>query len=300
MSDEKKPSGRGPPPERAPSTPGRRTPGSPGTPVGQAVTRPDTQVPRGTGSGPHSAAGVRRALTPADGTGQAPSRPATQVPLGASSVAPTESGFRQALTPAHGSAQARTKPQVPLGAGDVAPTSSTSMRAISAARTRPLPSSPRFSRGDIRKGAESTALNVAAILRELLADFRSSDRFFKYKAGIIVAWVCLSATGFVVACPPAEETNEIGAHLVVAGVTGSPTYMVKNTSPEPWRDVVLVVNGRYRAAFAQVAPNEGVSLTVRQLADANGKPAPADLKVSGLEVLTSEGGTTLISGGQPR
>ena len=53
----------------------------------------------------------------------------------------------------------------------------------------------------LRSQAESTALNVVAILRETLEDFRNADRYFKVKAAILGAWAVLSLAGVFVACP---------------------------------------------------------------------------------------------------
>ena len=44
----------------------------------------------------------------------------------------------------------------------------------------------------IRSQAESTALNVVAILRETWEDFRNADRYFKFKAAILGAWAVLA------------------------------------------------------------------------------------------------------------
>ena len=78
-------------------------------------------------------------------------------------------------------------------------------RSVSATRGEPveldedgLPLQTR-----IRSGAENTALNVVAILRETLEDFRNADRYFKVKAAILAAWVVLSLAGVFVACPAA-------------------------------------------------------------------------------------------------
>ncbi|HZX41971.1 MAG TPA: hypothetical protein VFE93_09050, partial [Myxococcaceae bacterium] len=60
-------------------------------------------------------------------------------------------------------------------------------RTVSANRSEPLPLDddglPVQTR--IRSEAESTALNVVAILRETWEDFRNADRYFKFKAAIL-------------------------------------------------------------------------------------------------------------------
>lgn len=171
-------------------------------------------------------------------------------------------------------------------------------RAVSAARQKPLPrAGTRLFAERLREGATDTALNLAGMLRDLVADFRSADRFFKYKAGIIAAWVLLSVTSFFIACPRSTE-NDIGARLVLAGDSTRPIYMVKNEGDEPWTEVTIIVNGTYRAAVAQIAPNGDVTLTPKQLLGPDGNIAPPELKVTELEVRTAEGNTTLLKAGQ--
>ena len=63
-------------------------------------------------------------------------------------------------------------------------------RVLTAARsgTVPLDADGEPLQTRLRAWAASTALNVAAILRETWEDFRNADRYFKYKAVILVAW----------------------------------------------------------------------------------------------------------------
>jgi len=180
------------------------------------------------------------------------------------------------------------------------PSNPGTMKAVSAARAQPLaPKTEALTSDRLKSGAANTALNVLSIFRELWEDFRSSNRFFKYKAGILVAWLGLSVSGFVVACPQSGEANNISAHLVVAGEANQPIYMIKNSGNEPWKDVVVVVNDQYRAAFAQILPNGDITLTPKLLTGPNGKPAPKDLNVADLEVQTADGATRLLRGGVP-
>src|SRR5215831_15695921 len=94
-------------------------------------------------------------------------------------------------------------------------------RTVSATRSDPLPLDkdglPLQTR--LRSGAESTALNVVAILRETWEDFRNADRYFKYKAWILLGWAVLSLTGVFVACPAAPPilgpSTSLGARLIM-------------------------------------------------------------------------------------
>lgn len=178
------------------------------------------------------------------------------------------------------------------------------LRALSAARMqpvkeRPSPKGPVSAR--LKEGAAETALNVAGILRDLWADFRSSDQFFKYKAGIVAAWVLLSTAALFVACPSSGPTNEIGARVVVTQVAGSPVYMVVNDSGDAWEDVVVVVNDQYRAAVGRVAAEHlknNLTLEPKKLLAEGGQPAPRDLRAVKIEVKTASGRAELVDRGQ--
>jgi hypothetical protein len=154
----------------------------------------------------------------------------------------------------------------------------------------------------LRAGAESTALNVAAILRETWEDFRNSDRYFKYKAVILVAWAILSLTGIGVACPApsVHRDTTLGARLVVGAETEHPALVLHNESDAAWQDVLIIVNGRYRAAVSHVEPHAFVTVTPKQLMGDNGKLAPSDLQATDVELRTRKGSAQLLEHGEMR
>jgi len=154
----------------------------------------------------------------------------------------------------------------------------------------------------LRTGAESTALNVAAILRETWEDFRNSDRYFKYKAVILVAWAVLSLTGVGVACPApsVHRDTTLGARLVVGAESEHPALVLHNESDAAWQDVLIIVNGRYRAAVSHVEPHAFITVTPRQLMGDNGKLAPSDLQATEVELRTRKGSAQLLEHGELR
>src|SRR5689334_17321354 len=109
---------------------------------------------------------------------------------------------------------------------DTRPTPRTSsspgaMKAVSAARAKPLPSQARSITADALKSqATDTALNVFGLLRDTWEDFQNSERFFKYKAGIIGAWIVISAISIFLAVPDGPVTNDIGAQVITTDVAG--------------------------------------------------------------------------------
>ena len=177
-----------------------------------------------------------------------------------------------------------------------------SNRAISAARASPLRAPPRRVTGEfLATATHDTALNAAGLLRDVWDDFKSSDRFFKYKAMVLVSWLVLTVTSVGIACPTSGlRTNSFGARLVVAGDANAPIYMVKNDSTEPWQDVEVLVNGEYRSTAAQVDAQREITLSPVVLYNSAGVRAPADLRITQIDVQIADDKVTLLQGGQPR
>jgi hypothetical protein len=155
----------------------------------------------------------------------------------------------------------------------------------------------------IRSEAESTALNVVAILRETLEDFRNADRYFKVKAAILGAWAVLSLAGIFVACPGGTPvllgpSASLGARLIMGEEVEHPAYVLSNESDRAWEEVVVVVNHSYRAAISHVEPRAFVTITPKQLMGDNGKLAPFNLKATDIELHTKKGSVLLLRDGQ--
>lgn len=169
-------------------------------------------------------------------------------------------------------------------------------------KTAAGPATPLGSR--LKEGAADAALNIAGILRDLWADFRASDQFFKYKALILAVWLALSGAGFFVACPGSGgPTNTIGARLVKGKVLDSTVISVINESEDAWEDVVVVVNRTYSSSVAHVPgreqdPDNRFTVDTKKLRDPNNKAAPDALFISDLYVRTAEGRADLIQNGE--
>src|SRR5581483_1214731 len=131
-------------------------------------------------------------------------------------------------------------------------------------------------------------------------DFRSSDRFFKYKALVLSVWFVLSVTSIGVSCSGGGPTaNAFGARLVIAGEGAQRAFMVKNDSDDEWQAVQITVNGKYFVTAAQLRPNGDISLTPRLMFDENGKEAPGDLNIRDVHLSCNEGEAFLFKNGQP-
>ncbi|MFZ5468066.1 MAG: hypothetical protein ACOZIN_01405 [Myxococcota bacterium] len=172
------------------------------------------------------------------------------------------------------------------------------LKALSAARSSPLPpAQSSLTKERLKEGAADTALNALSILRDTWEDFRRADRYFKYKAGIIAGWVLLSTLSIGVACPGGDSAE--GATLVAVPNTSPTVWMVKNDGLTPWVDVVVVVNGTYRAAVSQLDANDGLTLSPKILVDSTGTQAPSSLVVRNLVLETADGRMTLMEDGEP-
>ncbi len=132
------------------------------------------------------------------------------------------------------------------------------------------------------------------LLEGLLSDFKSSDRYFKYKVAIIATWAVLSLTTAAVACPGSGgPPNKLMARGMVSHVGAAPSVAVGNGSAADWRDVKLLLNGTY-TAYQDVIPMGGRAvLTLRQFAAAGGKAVPTGTRLNTLTVTCSEGTTAI-------
>jgi hypothetical protein len=161
------------------------------------------------------------------------------------------------------------------------------MRAVSAARAAPLEKPKPEGPVGKRVAAETTnvLLNAFSILKEQIAEFRASNRYFKFKAGIVAGWVALSVASLAIACPGRSlDTGDMDARLVLSDKLDRPSVTIWNESKDVWRDVTIIVNEQYRAAVAEVQPGNFVTITPRQLLGGDGVTAPADLRFQSLKM----------------
>lgn len=217
-------------------------------------------------------------------------------------AAPRSSGSRSG--PVMSAARNSGSKGAPLGASPV-PGSGTHAASEIQARTSGLKLRPEAAdvKQRLREGALDTVLNAAGILADTWDDFRRQDRYFKFKAAIIGAWVVLSLTSFFVAFPGSmfDAKNRLGARLVDTKVNDRPVYMIVNDSSNAWREVTVVVNGRYRTAVGTVEPNGGtLTFNIKQLKGDNDVAAPLDLAITDLQLRTDDGNAWLKKDGELR
>ena len=95
---------------------------------------------------------------------------------------------------------------------------------------------------------------------------------------------------------PADES--LGARLVVGDESERPALVLHNESDIAWQEVLIIVNGRFRAAISHVEPHAFVTVTPKQLLGDNGKVAPSDLRATDVELRTNKSSVVLLEHGQ--
>lgn len=160
------------------------------------------------------------------------------------------------------------------------------MRVMTAARAAPL--QKEKAEGPLGKRlageASNHLLNAVSILKEMVGDFRSQDRFFKYKAFIVAGYLAVTVTSFAIACPGGSvKAGDMDARLVLSDKLDRPSITIWNESKEAWKDIVVTVNEQYQAAVPSVAPGEFMTITPKQLMGSTGA-APADLRFQTLRL----------------
>lgn len=169
-------------------------------------------------------------------------------------------------------------------------------------RAAPLPDEKKkITKDQLREGAVDVLLNSFSILREIAEDFRSSDRFFKFKALVLSIWFVLVGTSVGVSCAGGGPVgNSFGARLVIGGEGPTKAFMVKNDSDDEWQQVQITVNGKYYVTTAQLRPYGDITLTARLMFDENGKEAPENISIRDIHLSCSEGDAFLLKGGTPQ
>ncbi|QRO01663.1 hypothetical protein JRI60_22880 [Archangium violaceum] len=199
------------------------------------------------------------------------------------------------------------KPQQPArgtpSSSNVPRVSQTNLRVMSATRAAPLPKDKQQEALSQRLKSESAnvALNAVSVVKEKVDEFRQQDRFFKYKAFIVAGWVLLSMlTVGATWARGTKDTGDFGAKLVP--VTSRSSVTIMNKSEEPWLDVLVIIKDRkgaeWRASVARVEPAKEVTISPKQLLGADGRAAPADIGIVGVEMRTSEGRAVLLENGK--
>lgn len=164
--------------------------------------------------------------------------------------------------------------------------------------SRTTPAAPITER--LKDGAEDTALNAVSLVKEGWRDFLKTNRYFKYKALVVLLWSALALAGIIEAWP--EESvhlnEQLGARLVIPPNPDYPAFMIINESDTAWKDVVVIINGEFRGTAVMVEPHSDFTLTPKQLVGKKGNVPPTNLRARDLVVRTRKGEAVLLKDGQ--
>ncbi len=139
------------------------------------------------------------------------------------------------------------------------------------------------------RAAGELARRARERLRELAADFRRSDRFFKMRLGIVGAWAVLSMATLWGACATFGPTNALGADVQVNrnSIMGV-QLLVRNESTRIWEDVVLTLDDGWKYTHKTMRPHDLVVLSMSSFKKGDDAP-PRDYKPRALVIACEQG-----------
>lgn len=148
-------------------------------------------------------------------------------------------------------------------------------------------------RFDPKELAIEAFYSLKDLVEQFISDFRSSDRFFKYKAAILAGWFVLSAATLGLSCSGGPAQNSLHAHTQVTRVLDDQSLLLRNDSGSAWKEVRLTLNGKYTAYAAEIAPGGKFVLAVKQFVGPEGEVPAKDLRPATLRLSCSEGTETI-------
>lgn len=159
---------------------------------------------------------------------------------------------------------------------------------------------PRPRKEAIQEALLDGVLNAKAIALEMVADFKASDRYFKYKAAVVASWIALSLLTIGIACPSAEvgSKNNLDARAWVQKVDALDRKItaiaLENEGEDDWGDMILKLDDTFTAALPGLRARGGKTVvTLEKFVGAAGDSPPLDLKPRRLEIRCDRGTVVL-------
>jgi hypothetical protein len=118
-----------------------------------------------------------------------------------------------------------------------------------------------------------------ALAQDLVGRVKRSDRYLRWRVGIVGTWVVLSLVTLWASCPSTGPSNSLGADVQVLrdSVLGAQQILIRNESGETWTEVVVTLDDAWRHAQRTVRAQEQMVLSASQFSR-GAEPAPRDLK----------------------
>lgn len=163
-------------------------------------------------------------------------------------------------------------------------------RIFVAQRPDPLPSAPVSLWGRFREVGGEALFASRRLVRDLLSDWKRRDPAFRWKTGIVAAWLGISLVSLHVATsgPSDPASNALGAYVAVTHTAMGWGLLLDNRSNRPWEEVEVVVNGEWIHRRDRVEPDEKVVLGPLQFSR-GGEHPPAELSVESIRLHTRKG-----------
>jgi hypothetical protein len=197
---------------------------------------------------------------------------------------PARAAIPRTATPAGGVVSA-SRPKTNPGAPPIARTPTNPAMAAAAVKEK------------LKSEAENVGLNAVAMVKETWFGFQKSNRYFKYKVFIVLAWAVLAGAGLFVAWPESDlKSDRMGARLYQPE-SGGNVFMIKNEGEKTWTNVLILVNRVYRLAAPNISPLKDVTFNPKQLIGPDGVVAPPELVISAIELRTDDGQAMLLVNG---
>src|SRR4051812_22384993 len=142
---------------------------------------------------------------------------------------------------------------------------------------------------DIKDAVIEAFYSVKDVVGQFIEDFRSRDRYFKYKAAVVAAWLAVSSGTLAVSCGGGPKENKLHAHTQVTQVLDDKSLLVRNDSSSTWREVHLTLNGSFTAYTPEIDAGGKFVIAVKQFVGPEGQVPAKDMAPSQLRIACSEG-----------
>lgn len=141
-----------------------------------------------------------------------------------------------------------------------------------------------------QQAAREAAHWIRSEVGQLVINYKSRSRYFKWRSWIVAGYVAIAATSVVMAMPP---LNTIDAYVVpTTDFKRRLIVSVENQSGEPWTGMRLVLDDTWVFERARLPPGEKVMPNITQFVKLKGKDrvaAPETLQPRLLRVETDQG-----------
>jgi hypothetical protein len=163
------------------------------------------------------------------------------------------------------------------------------------------PRGPDTRQGAAKEAALDVFYNAKSMAADMVEDFRASDRFFKYKAGVIGSWALLAVLALFVSFPTGnpqeQQSNSLDARVLIKQVPAldrSITALyIENSGSDNWGVTVLTLNNSFTHALADLKAGGKAVVTLEKFSGTGGKTPPSDTRPQKLDIKCDRGSVSI-------